>query len=140
MRCTHCLLRLSSRSGLPLGNPGDKANTVHVPLDAGVLVLEEYEHAKARGAKIYAEWAGGAFSCDAHHMTEPHPDGKGVPVSARKGSLLSPEDMLGVITTEVGRLEHIFVVLCHICCRIEGVPAWCVVCMKGEEDTHHAHL
>ena len=43
----------------------------------GVLCLEELEHAKARGAHIYAEYVGGAFSCDAHHMTEPHPDGKG---------------------------------------------------------------
>ncbi|KAI7728166.1 hypothetical protein M8C21_013182, partial [Ambrosia artemisiifolia] len=41
---------------------------------AGVLLLEELEHAKARGAKIYAEFMGGSFTCDAYHMTEPHPD------------------------------------------------------------------
>ncbi|KAL8102732.1 3-oxoacyl-[acyl-carrier-protein] synthase II, chloroplastic-like [Apium graveolens] len=45
---------------------------------AGVLLLEELEHAKARGAKIYAEFLGGSFTCDAYHMTEPHPDGAGV--------------------------------------------------------------
>ena len=45
---------------------------------AGAIILEDYEHAKARGAKIYAEVIGGGLSSDAHHMTAPHPDGIGV--------------------------------------------------------------
>ncbi|WP_347923387.1 beta-ketoacyl-ACP synthase II [Pontimicrobium sp. SW4] len=45
---------------------------------AGAIILEDYEHAKARGAKIYAEVVGGGMSSDAHHMTAPHPEGIGV--------------------------------------------------------------
>ncbi len=63
---------------------------------AGALILEEYEHAKARGAKIYAEFVGGGLSSDAYHMTAPHPEGKGV-VAVMKNCLenagLKPEDV-----------------------------------------------
>ena len=44
---------------------------------AGTVILEEYEHAKARGAKIYAELVGGGMTADAHHLTAPHPEGRG---------------------------------------------------------------
>ena len=63
---------------------------------AGSLVLEEYEHAKARGAKIYAELVGGGLSADAHHMTAPHPEGIGA-INVMKNCLrdanLKPEDV-----------------------------------------------
>lgn len=55
---------------------------------AGALILEEYEHAKARGARIYAEMIGAAMTADAYHMTAPHPEG----IGAAKSMELALED------------------------------------------------
>ena len=63
---------------------------------AGALILEEYEHAKARGAKIYCEVVGGGASADAYHFTAPHPEGKGAMKAMRdaiKDAGITPEDI-----------------------------------------------
>jgi 3-oxoacyl-[acyl-carrier-protein] synthase II len=63
---------------------------------AGTLILESYEHATARGAKIYAELAGGGLSADAYHMTAPHPEGLGaikVMENCLRDAKLNPKDV-----------------------------------------------
>jgi 3-oxoacyl-[acyl-carrier-protein] synthase II len=63
---------------------------------AGALILEEYEHAKKRGAKIYAEVIGGGMSADAYHITAPHPEGAGITqvmFNALEDAGISPTDV-----------------------------------------------
>ena len=78
---------LSTRNENPEGaaRPWDKNRDGFVMGEgAGIFILEELEHAKARGAKIYGEYLGGAMNADAHHMTEPKSDGSGVADCIRK--------------------------------------------------------
>ncbi len=66
---------------------------------AGAIILEEYEHAVARGAKIYCEIGGGGMSADAHHITAPHPEGlgaKNVMLNCLRDAGLKPTDVDGV--------------------------------------------
>ncbi|KAG6385729.1 hypothetical protein SASPL_154607 [Salvia splendens] len=90
---------LSQRNGDPTkaSRPWDSSRDGFVMGEgAGVLLLEELDHAKSRGATIYAEFLGGSFTSDAYHMTEPHPQGTGVILCLEKAlaqSGVSKEDV-----------------------------------------------
>jgi 3-oxoacyl-[acyl-carrier-protein] synthase II len=64
---------------------------------AGILVLESYAHAKARGARIYCELAGYAATCDAYHITQPDPEGKGLSMAMRRALASAGTDSVDYI-------------------------------------------
>ncbi|MFT2010612.1 beta-ketoacyl-ACP synthase II [Pontibacter sp. 13R65] len=95
----NALKALSERNDSPetASRPFDKDRDGFVLGEgAGALILEEYEHAKKRGAKIYAEIIGGGMSADAYHITAPHPDGLGalnVMQNVLRDANIKPEDV-----------------------------------------------
>lgn len=95
----NALRALSERNDSPetASRPYDKDRDGFVLGEgAGALILEEYEHAKKRGAKIYGEIIGGGMSSDAYHITAPHPDGAGiiqVMYNALEDAGIKPEDV-----------------------------------------------
>ena len=95
----NALRALSERNDSPetASRPYDKDRDGFVLGEgAGALILEEYEHARKRGAKIYGEIIGGGMSSDAYHITAPHPDGSGiiqVMYNALEDAGIKPEDV-----------------------------------------------
>ncbi|MCB0476589.1 MAG: beta-ketoacyl-ACP synthase II [Crocinitomicaceae bacterium] len=95
----NALRALSTRNDSPetASRPFDKDREGFVLGEgSGALIIEELEHAKARGAKIYAEIVGGGLTADAHHITAPHPEGlgaKNVMIFALEDANLNPEDV-----------------------------------------------
>ncbi|WP_194974042.1 beta-ketoacyl-ACP synthase II [Aquiflexum lacus] len=95
----NALKALSQRNDSPetASRPFDKDRDGFVLGEgAGILILEEYEHAKARGAKIYAELVGGGMTADAYHITAPHPEGEGasnVMLQTLEDAGMKPEDI-----------------------------------------------
>lgn len=102
-----CDLGIGGFTSMQALNTTDDPNRASIPFDkerggfvlgegAGALILEEYEHAKARGAKIYGEVVGYGATCDAYHITAPCPDGSGGAAAMKmavRDAGITPEDV-----------------------------------------------
>ena len=106
---------------------------------AGCLILEELEHAKARGAKIYAEMVGAGMSADAHHITASHPEGLGAKLvmqSALEDAGMKPEeiDYINVhgTSTHVGDISEAKAIAEHLIYEVNDRSlAGCCWCRRG---------
>ena len=135
------IMALSERNNSPetASRPFDKDRDGFVLSEgAGVLCLEELEHARARGARIYAELTGYGFSSDAHDLVAPHPESRGC-VQAIQGALESARlnvDQIDLInchaaSTPLGDLAESKAITTVFKDRVNGVPAHSTKSMTG---------
>ena len=137
----NALKALSTRNDSPetASRPLDEARDGFVMGEgAAALVLESYEHAKARGAKIYAEVLGGGMSADAYHATATHPEGEGAVLSmqaALDDAELVPEQLdyinLHATSTPVGDLSEIKAVEKVFGAHLTGISLGATKSMTG---------
>ena len=105
---------------------------------AGVVVMEEFEHARRRGADIYALVAGGGMTCDAFHITQPEPDGRGAAacmVAALRDARIGPDDVTYInahgTSTELNDIMETKAIRSALGPRSEKVPISSTKSMVG---------
>jgi len=133
---------LSERNDAPekASRPFDKDRDGFVAAEgAGILVLEEYEHARRRGARIYAQMAGYGATCDANHITSPAPEGEGGQRAMRMALAdgeLRPEDV-GYINTHGTSTPQGDIAECQAVRRVFGAAADKLVVSSTKSMTGH---
>ena len=104
-------------------SPYNKSKGITLGEGAGILIVESYEHAKARGAKIYCDVLGGGISSDAHHITAPRPDSEGQMNAMKRAlsnSAMQPTDTRRERRLMIQRKYR----LCRPFSEITKIPAW----------------
>ena len=142
-RCATWCRALSTRCDEPekASRPWDtKRDGFVMGEGAGVLVLESLEHARKRGAPVLAEYLGGAFTCDAYHMTDPRPDGLGVSTCIELALKNSKVDRERVATA--GTLLFCECLRPALRCSYLGHPSecWADFSMSVPQSLHCLHM